>query len=381
SNDMSVSSNYEYAKTKMDVENYAEFYAAEIFLNNTDWPGSNIRYWKTTNPYNPNAEYGQDGRWRWGLQDLDLTMGSDQPTGDYTYNALQKATMAGGTVWPNPDWSTTILRNLLRNPDFKNMFINTMADHMNSAVKTSRAISVIDRFTANIAAEMPAHISRWNAPYDMGFWNDQIDTLKQFAINRPRFQKTHIMQHFGITDTVHVTLHVSNTAQGKIRINTMDVDRDLPGVSAGVYPWTGTYFQNVPVSLHAIAYPGYRFVRWEGTVNSTDPVITLLNSGDEQVTAVFETASPFEPDKENVSLYPNPVSGTLNIEFTDDDNGDIYLFVYDRLGKQLYAAGVNKLTQTAIAHIDVSDFSKGLYILHVKSAKGTIYKKRFSVED
>jgi hypothetical protein len=379
SHDMSLENNYEYAKTKMDMENYAEYFAAEIYLNNVDWPGSNIRFWRKNTEYN--SEYGHDGKWRWGLQDLDLSMGSDQVDGDYTFNALAKATMAGGTDWPNPDWSTAVFRNLLENQHFRNLFLNTMADHMNSSLKPERVSEMIDLFEKDIEPEMPAHIERWNRPTNMNEWHSKLGILKTYAAQRPKYQSEHIMNYFGISDTVHITLNVSNTSQGKIRINTMDVDRFLPGVSQDIYPWQGTYYQDIPVTLSAIAYPGYKFVRWEGSVNSDNQVITLPNNGDAQVTAIFEKEIPFEPNSGNVNLYPNPANSILNLEFTDENNGDIYIYVFDRFGKEYYSAGINKLSQTATAQIDVSGFSSGLYILRVKSSTGKFYKKRFSVDN
>jgi hypothetical protein len=379
-NDMSQPAKYDYVKTQMDVENYAEYFATEIFLNNVDWPGGNIRYWRKNTPYNPLAEYGHDGRWRWGLQDLDQTLSSPQLNGDYTYNALAKATAIGGPSWPNPDWSTVMLRKLLANPDFKNLFINTMADHMNSTLKPQRVIGVLETLVNAVEPEMPAQIERWNRPSSMATWQSEINLIKQFAIQRPAYQRQHIMNYFGIADTVQITLNVSGSSQGKIRINTMDVDQFLPGVNQSIYPWQGTYYQNVPVTLSAIPYPGYKFVRWEGAVNSSDPTITLSNSGDGQVTAVFEREIPFEPHSGNVNLYPNPATSTLNLEFTDENNGDIYIFVFDRFGKQHYSAGINKLSETATGEIDVSGFSSGIYFLRVKSSTGKIYKKKFSVD-
>ena len=378
--DMTQPANYDYVKTKMDVVNYAEFYMTEIYLNNTDWPGSNIRYWKKNTPYNPNSDYGHDGRWRWALQDVDLIMSSNQPDGDFKFNALNKATAAGGSAWPNPDWSTVIFRNLLKNQEFRNLFINLMADHMNSSLKSKRVIEVIDQFKSLIESEMPAHIARWNAPADMSSWYAELDVLKTFAAMRPAYQFQHNFQYFGLSDTVHVTLNVSDPSQGKIRINTIEVDEYLPGVNQNIYPWMGTYYKDVPVKLYAMAYPGYKFVRWEGDINSTDQVITLGNAADGQVTAVFETDSPFTPNSGNVNLYPNPATGSVNIDFTDDNNGDIYIFVFDRLGKEIYDGAINKSTQKITTQIDVSNFHKGLYILHVKSSIGKLYKKKFTVE-
>jgi hypothetical protein len=204
--------------------------------------------------------------------------------------------------------------------------------------------------------------------------------MKDFAAMRPQFQFQHNLQYFGLNDTVHVTLNVSDPSHGKIRINQIEVDEYLPGVNQNVYPWQGTYYKNVPVKLYAMAYPGYKFARWEGTINSTNQVIILGNTFNEQVTAIFEADSPFIPNEGNVSLYPNPAVGSLNIDFTDDNNGDIYIFIFDRLGKELYSGAINKLAKTVTTQIDVSGFHKGLYILHVKSSTGKLYKKKFTVE-
>src|SRR5699024_5241393 len=65
--------NYNYIETMMDIENYIDYFASEIYFGNADWPGNNIKFWrKTTNKYEPNAPYGHDGRWRWMVFDTDF---------------------------------------------------------------------------------------------------------------------------------------------------------------------------------------------------------------------------------------------------------------------------------------------------------------------
>jgi hypothetical protein len=60
-NSMAVSANYEYVKTKMEVDNFIHYFVSEIYFANEDWPGGNIKYWRN----------GKKGKWRWILFDTD----------------------------------------------------------------------------------------------------------------------------------------------------------------------------------------------------------------------------------------------------------------------------------------------------------------------
>lgn len=50
----------------------------------------------------------------------------------------------------------------------------------------------------------------------------------------------------------------------------------------------GPYYYGSSISLTAVANPGYRFVSWTGSVNSTVPTINLIVNGNINVTANFE---------------------------------------------------------------------------------------------
>ncbi len=64
-NSLAIQANFDYIKTQMDVDNMRDYYIANIYYDNVDWPGWNTVFWrKKTAAYVPNALYGQDGRWR-----------------------------------------------------------------------------------------------------------------------------------------------------------------------------------------------------------------------------------------------------------------------------------------------------------------------------
>ena len=53
-------------KSMMDVDNFLDYQISQIYFDNTDWPGNNIKFWRPRTP---------DGRWKWILFDTDFGFG------------------------------------------------------------------------------------------------------------------------------------------------------------------------------------------------------------------------------------------------------------------------------------------------------------------
>lgn len=119
-------------------------------------------------------------------------------------------------------------------------------------------------------------------------------------------------------------------------------------MSDQVYPWTGTYFENVPVTLTAIAKPGYKFVRWK-EINSTSATVTVNLTNDLTLTAMFEM--DFSSQNGQLVLYPNPpLDGKVYMN-------DFYrVTVYDITGKEVLAEQTTK-------ELNVSQLAKGIYFV------------------
>jgi hypothetical protein len=78
---------YEEIRRRMDVDNFLNYQLCEIFYANTDWPLSNVRFWrKRTTGYVEGAPPGHDGRWRWMMLDTDFGFG-------YTGSCFQRKDM------------------------------------------------------------------------------------------------------------------------------------------------------------------------------------------------------------------------------------------------------------------------------------------------
>jgi len=274
---MTVARNYDHAKTLIDIDNFIDYQLIQIFARNTDWPGNNIDYFrKSTNEYMPNAPKGQDGRWRWLLFDTDHGFGW---SGDnsYTHNTLESASRSS-------DWATVILFKLLQNQSFKNQFINRYADLLNSAFLPERTLALIDEMANNIAAEIPLHQKRWNTLHN---WVAHIQHMREFAEKRPIHARNHILQRFGLSGSFDLDVNVSDPEQGYVRANSLDIRPATKGLSDTPYPWTGTYFKNVPIRLTAIPLPGYKFSHWTGDLDDTEAEQLLTTSENTSVKAHF----------------------------------------------------------------------------------------------
>lgn len=72
----------------------------------------------------------------------------------------------------------------------------------------------------------------------------------------------------------------------------------------------------------------------------------------------------------SISMYPNPVNDFLNIQINEKNNHTENFFIYDISGRLLLSNSFNDYT-----NIDLSNFSKGFYIIEIKSGDKTFSGK------
>ncbi len=286
---------------RMDIESFTDFQLTNIFSMNTDWPGNNTLMWRyLTDQFDPNALNGRDGRWRWMLLDLDFGFGLPffyVPGVDQgpAHNTLAFALATNGPSWPNPPWSTAILRNLLKNQSYMYFFINRFCDLLNTDFSESTVIESIDSIRNILQPEMEEHILRWRRPVTIYDWFQNVENMRSFAQERPGYIRQHLNSYFQLNGSATLKLTIEGQAMGNIQVNTIVIpDTDQ---------WTGKYFKNIPLKLMAMSKPGYRFVRWEGTFNSNSEHLDIVLTTDADITAIFEPSDDFPGDELNPPAY------------------------------------------------------------------------------
>ncbi len=244
SNTLETEEKYLQVSNKINVNNFIQYQLTEIYVNNKDWPGNNIKYWNTNEP---------GSLWRWIIFDTDFGF-SIWESSAYMYNTLEFALATNGPNWPNPPWSTLLLRKMLSNPVFKREFINQYADRLNTSFAPDRVISVVDSLKQLYVSEINDHLNRWGLSYSN--WQNNLTNIKNFATYRPDYCRNHMKSVFGLGETFSIRIEINSPGLGKVRVNSVIPD---------TYPFSGIYFKGVPIKLTAVPAAGNKFLYWENS--------------------------------------------------------------------------------------------------------------------
>jgi len=292
-NDLSLYAHYQNVLERIDIESFIDFQLAHIYPKNTDWPGNNTKFWRYfRNDFDPAAGV-KDGRWRWMLFDLDFSFDLDL---DYVphlntgsaHNTLAFAMAPNGPAWPNPSWSTLLLRKLSENDSFKIQFTNRYCDLLNTVYHPDFVTNTLDSIQALLQPEMQEHINRWRSPVSVVSWSNEIEAMKNFAQQRTNFQYQHLQNVFNWGDKHRLTVEIDQPEAGFVKLNSLDLTQETNGISEPVYPWQGYYLNGSPISLTAVARAGYVFSHWSGAVSSSNPSITIDLSQTTEIKAHFQ---------------------------------------------------------------------------------------------
>ncbi len=309
--DLTIDSNFEYVNEQIDLTEYALYQASNIFFNNTDWPGNNIKFWKHP-----------AGKWRWIMYDTDFGFGPFWNINNYQENTLSFALEPNGSGWPNPSWSTLLFRRLTTNLGFRNKFINRYADELNTRFLSNNVKTHIDQIYATIEPEVNAHYERWRD--DPSLTNNgvninnistwvayYINQMKIFADNRPSIVKNHILSQFNLPNFHPLTITNTNVSEGSVEVNENLMIQESS--------WTGDYFQTVPVQLTAIAANGFEFSHWSGDLTSTEETISI------SIVGAFEVIPNFTESQITDPIVINEI----NYKSSDDFNADDWVELYN----------------------------------------------------
>lgn len=365
-NPLSNQAAYAYINTQMNVENFTDYNIINIFVGNIDWPGHNLKYFRRQTTYNPDALFGNDGRWHWALNDLDFGFGWSGAY-NYDFDMISYVTDPVGGVWPqNLPWSTFLIRNLLQNESFKYGFINRFGDLLNTVFLTEHMLAFLEETKAVIEPEIEKHIGRWGYPANtLNGWNVNLNRMRTFATLRPGFLQSHLINYFELPGTFSLTLDVNDDTQGSIKINRLHLDSSnplLPDFEG--YPWTGEYFSGVPVPITAIPEPGYRLQKWVNLQEEAffENPIYVNSTENISLTAVFEIDDTSIPalTSQQFAIYPNPASDRLFIK-APSTHGLISLHVFNVQGQVILSREFESTGSEL--ELDISPLNQGMYFV------------------
>ncbi|MDD2387335.1 MAG: CotH kinase family protein [Bacteroidales bacterium] len=232
----------------IDLDALIDYYCAEIYLANIDFPIRNMSLWKINN---------DTARWRYFFYDCDACMDR------FNYNHFRGYGNSFDDFYKFDDKYKTILVLLLQNKKFQQKFQSKMFYHLNYTFNPERVIFEIEKLEKVYTPLANEHIYRWHNPSDYVKWKQNIDRLKVFAMNRPIIVKKFITEYFGIpfdifpnpaTKSFNINIH---SATEIIKVDIKDLYGRIVYQNSYDYPASaitinsdlpqGLYFVNITI--------------------------------------------------------------------------------------------------------------------------------------
>jgi len=260
----SVQENYEEVERRMDIDEYMNYYIAEIYFFNQDWPFNNNKFWR---------EQKEGSKWRWILYDLDFGFGATKRSD----NMVEWAT--DPSIYQN-----YIFIRLLDNTGFRNEFLQRFRAHMNTSFQPDRVVQMIDAFQERLQPYMERHIERWGEPSSMEYWETKVEDMRRFASQRLPELKTNLNNKFGIGSEKVLSLLNADPGMSKVLICEVEIPDTF----------SGPFYSSIPLRIEAVPAKGCTFSGWTGDLMEVSGMLTIDLSAVSHLEAHFTPASPGE---------------------------------------------------------------------------------------
>lgn len=305
--DMKQDANYNEFCDLVDVQSYIDYFSAQIYWANGDWPNNNYAMWRsqTVDPENPYA----DGKWRMFLFDTEYSTGlyNDQNT-MATSNSFQSIQQKA-----SQNDECRLFTALLRNENFRERFALTFMDICNDNFRTDKIQELVNYYQSTYGQQVSDTWARYGVNITSGGgWGNwgggffpgmggpgqqpnepeettqtsklSMDPILSFYNSRFNSVTGHMKSALGLNGSLNNITVGNESSKGTIKLNTVDITEDS---------WNGKYYSDYAITLKAQPSEGYKFVRWEVSGGDFDspslnyPTLSLKLTSDATVRAVY----------------------------------------------------------------------------------------------
>ncbi len=202
--DLTNEKNYQVVRETIDVENYIDYMAFNMYVANYDWPQGNYRCFRYYAA--EGEEYGtgeMDGRWRYLLHDADVGLGRYQSGSDAgasrndIYNVLGEK---------NGKHRAPLLTALLKREDCKQYFINKMLEYRDGVFSYENVSQVLEQMHSEHSEELAIYIDHLNTldknAYELyathSLTQRHNERILSFIKQRPAYITKYMENFFGV---------------------------------------------------------------------------------------------------------------------------------------------------------------------------------------
>lgn len=282
----------------MDVEEYTNMMITNIYQSNTDFPGNNNVMWK------PMVE---GGRWRFIIKDVDRSFGiwGNSASQQYLNWVTRNPSDISPSETSNSEYHTRLFRNLLKLPEYQDMFIDRFSIYMGDFLNAGYINPWIDWYHDQFEPEWD-YFNDIYKQKSKSSWENEINNMKNWTIDRTKHMYNQIRDFFDLGETVNakVNNNVSSPAYFKITINGVPLTKGvLDGkLYAGrEYTFDGDYTDTE-----------YDVIGWDVSTTSATGTTNNQQFFEEQLTYIIPEGTK--------SFSINAIRGANGIEETHNDD-------------------------------------------------------------
>lgn len=226
---------YEDVRKLLDIDEFCNYMAAELYLGNDDWPENNVKAYRNQ----------ADGRFRFICFDL-----------DYAFNPWDRDNFNKVLDDHNDVKMVKLFINMLRNDTFRRRFIDTFCLMGGSVFERERAIAIVDELAntmrpmSQIDGLVPDNAARKIKDKLSNRLDDMMNRLQQYSPMKLSGTKKQSVAL--TTDTEGASLYIN-------------------GLEVPYASFNGRLF--APVTLEAKAPAGYAFTGWRKGASATNQII------------------------------------------------------------------------------------------------------------
>lgn len=164
SNDLTLSTNYDWIEERVDLPSLIDYYAAQLFFANWDWPEKNVKVWNSDVESAPLRYYFFDC--------------------DACLNEFQQESIEQFYPEQATEDYKVLFSKLMQNTGFRTQFTRRMVALLSTEFSVDNLLEQLDESRAKMATLVDYQIARWGFPQSRSAWEDNVANIRLFLMMR-----------------------------------------------------------------------------------------------------------------------------------------------------------------------------------------------------
>lgn len=341
SNSMTVSRNYQYVTSKLDIDSFIDMYVSRLYFSARDWPENNIKVWRNRATDDPS---GFDNKWHFTLLDMDMGISFFTDANNTTENSNFFGWIdATGCVVGN------IMHALIKNGSFKKQFLARFYEVLNEIYVPAWMEAELDKIVDERAPILYLQTQRWGA--STSAYNTSVSNMRKFVNNRYRYAIQYLCSYFGISESYlkSISGNYITASFSEVRLNVKINGETI----------TNSYVKKFDksITLSVVATPNQGYEVNAVLFTDSNGKTTRYSGGSATITTTIAGEITFETKKlsggEGIVVHSGIVAGGLQMYYLSPEGK---LYAWGNNNNNVLGAGESQsvVTKPVLVHENVA---------------------------